>query len=67
MRGVASLCFRGIPGHDGASGSDGRDSFYGIEIAGDKLVAASIAAFCVLLVSWFFHGSRTGDRAASDC
>jgi branched-chain amino acid transport system permease protein len=60
MRGVAALCFRGVPGAVTLPVSTDPVSFCGIDIAGDKLVAASIAAVCVCLVSWFFHSSRTG-------
>jgi hypothetical protein len=55
MRGVAALCFRGVPGAMTLPVSTDPVSFCGIDIAGDKLVAASIAAVCVCLVSWFFH------------
>jgi branched-chain amino acid transport system permease protein len=60
MRGVAALCFRGVPSALTLPVSTDPVSFFGIDIAGDKLFAASIAAVCVCLVSWFFHGSRTG-------
>jgi len=60
MRGVAALCFRGVPGAMILPVSTDPVSLGGIDIAGDKLVAASVAAGCVCLVSWFFHGSRTG-------
>jgi branched-chain amino acid transport system permease protein len=60
MRGVAALCFRGVPSALTLPASTDPVSFFGIDIAGDKLFAASIAAVCVCLVSWFFHGSRTG-------
>ncbi len=32
----------------------------GLPIAGDKLVAAAVAATCTAVVAWVFHGSRTG-------
>src|ERR1700726_13337 len=60
MRGVAALCFRGVPSALTLPVSTDPVSFFGIDIAGDKLFAASIAAVCVCLVSWFFRGSRTG-------
>jgi branched-chain amino acid transport system permease protein len=60
MRGVAALCFRGVPGAMSLPVAMDPVSVSGIDIAGDKLVAASIATVAVGLVSWFFHGSRTG-------
>ena len=60
MRGVSALCFRGVPGAMTLPVSTDPVSFCGIDIAGDKLVAALIAAVAVCLVSWFFHASRTG-------
>jgi branched-chain amino acid transport system permease protein len=60
IRGVAALFFRGVPGAMILPVSPDPMSFYGIDIAGDKLVAALVAAVCVCLVSWFFHASRTG-------
>jgi branched-chain amino acid transport system permease protein len=60
MRGVAALCFRGVPGAMTLPVSLERVSLCGIDIAGDKLVAALISAVCVGGVSWFFHYSRTG-------
>ena len=54
MRGVAALCFRGVPSALTLPVSTDPVSFFGIDIAGDKLFAASIAAVCVCLVSWSF-------------
>src|SRR5690349_14040524 len=44
MRGVAALCFRGIPGTMALPIPMEPISFLGIDVAGDKLAAASIAA-----------------------
>jgi branched-chain amino acid transport system permease protein len=60
MRGVAALCFRGISGAISLPIPTDPVPFFGIDIAGDKLLAALIAAFCICLVSWFFQASRTG-------
>jgi branched-subunit amino acid ABC-type transport system permease component len=62
MRGVAALCFRGVPSALTLPVSTDPVSFFGIDIAGDKLFAASIAAVCVCLVSWFFHECAPGLR-----
>jgi len=60
MRGVAAVCLRGVPGSINLPIPTDSVPFFGIDIAGDKLVAALIAALCICVVSWFFHASRTG-------
>src|SRR5262245_23632557 len=60
MRGVAALCFHGAPGEMTLPVAVDPVTFCGVDIARDKLFAASIAAVCVCLVSWFFHSTRTG-------
>jgi branched-chain amino acid transport system permease protein len=60
MRGIAALCFQGVPGAMTLPLPETPLSSWGMRIASDKLVAASIAGICVVLVSWFFRYSRTG-------
>jgi branched-chain amino acid transport system permease protein len=60
MRGVAALCFQGVPGAISLPIPTDPVPIFGIAVAGDKLAAALAAAVCVCLVSWFFHVSRTG-------
>ena len=60
MRGVAALCFRGVPGAIRLPISADPVPIFGIGVAGDKLAAALVAGLCICLVSWFFHVSRTG-------
>jgi branched-chain amino acid transport system permease protein len=68
MRGVAAVCFRGVPGAIDLPIPTDSVPFFGLDIAGDKLVAASIAALCICVVSWFFHSRQPhGDCVASHC
>jgi branched-chain amino acid transport system permease protein len=60
MRGVAALCFRGVPGAISLPISADPVPIFGIAVAADKLAGAVVAALCICLVSWFFHVTRTG-------
>jgi branched-chain amino acid transport system permease protein len=64
MRGVAALCFGGIPGGIALPVSAETVSLGGIDIGADKLVAAAAAALCVGLVSWFFGAAGPGLHCA---
>jgi len=60
MRGVAALCFRGIPGGIASAVTAETVSIGEVNVAADKLLAASVASLCVGLVGWFLRRSRTG-------
>src|SRR5215468_2349923 len=47
LRGVAAVCFHGVPGAIDLPVPTDPVPFLGIDIAGDKLVAALIAALCI--------------------
>lgn len=60
MRGAAALLFRGIPSAIPLPIPPEPIAVYGLLISTEKLVAASLAAGIIAVVSWFFHRSRTG-------
>jgi branched-chain amino acid transport system permease protein len=60
MRGAAALLFRGIPNAIPLPIPPAPIAVYGLLISTEKLVAASLAAGIIAIVSWFFRRSRTG-------
>ena len=66
MRGVAALCFRGVPGAMTLPVSIDPISFYGIDIPGDKLTAAFDRGSLRLPGKLVLSRQSHWDRAASD-
>ena len=60
VRGAAALAFGGVPAAIPLPVLASPIVIGGLPIAGDKLVAAAVAATCTAVVAWVFHGSRTG-------
>ncbi len=60
MRGSAALVFAGIPAGIALPIPLEPHVIHGVPIAAEKLVAAAMAAVCIVALGWFFHGSRTG-------
>lgn len=60
VRGFSSIVFRGVPSALRLPSSIDVVVIAGVPMAGDKLVAAVIAAVCTGVVAWVLHGSRTG-------
>jgi branched-chain amino acid transport system permease protein len=60
MRGAAALLFRGIPNAIPLPIPPAPIAVHGLLISTEKLVAASLAAGIIAIVSWFFRRSRTG-------
>jgi branched-chain amino acid transport system permease protein len=60
VRGVSPIVFAGIPGAIRVPSLIDVVVIAGVPVAGDKLVAAVIAAVCTGIVAWVLHGSRTG-------
>jgi branched-chain amino acid transport system permease protein len=68
MRGSATLAFAGLPGGIASPLPLEPVVIRGVPVSPERLVAAAIACVCIAVLSWFFHGSRTGLalRAISD-
>jgi branched-chain amino acid transport system permease protein len=60
MRGAAALLFRGIPNAIPLPIPPAPIAVHGLLISTEKLVAASLAAGTIAVVSWFFRRTRTG-------
>jgi len=60
MRGCTAIAFAGIPGRIASPVVLDSLVVGGVPVSSDKLVAAGVAIVCVIAVSWFFRGSRTG-------
>ena len=60
LRGAVTLLFGGIPARIALPTPVEPLVIAGVPVAGDKLAAAVVAAACVVVVAWVFHGSRTG-------
>jgi branched-chain amino acid transport system permease protein len=60
IRGAAALVFAGIPGAIALPLPKEPLVIHGVSVPADRLAAAGIALVCIAVVSWFFHGTRTG-------
>src|SRR6266851_961214 len=60
MRGVGAVIFARVPGAISLPVPVNAITIGSVPIAPDKLIAASVAAFCVALVGAFYRHSRTG-------
>ena len=60
MRGSAALVFAGLPGVIARPLPLEPLTVLGVPVSAEKLVAAAIAGACIVALSWFFRGSRTG-------
>jgi branched-chain amino acid transport system permease protein len=60
MRGATAVVFHDVPRRIPLPISSEPLALYGVLVATDKLVAASVAALAVALAAWFFHRSRAG-------
>ena len=60
IRGAAALAFRGVPGAVPLPFPQEPLSLYGLAIPANRVAAAAVAAIAIAVVTWFFHGTRTG-------
>jgi branched-chain amino acid transport system permease protein len=60
MRGSSTLVFAGLSGSIAPALPAGSLAIGGVPLSSDKVLAAVLAGFCVIAVSWFFRASRTG-------
>jgi branched-chain amino acid transport system permease protein len=60
MRGVAGVVFRGIPGAMPVSLPEAPVLIVGVPVPPERLAAAAIAIGCAVVVTLFFHTTRTG-------
>jgi branched-chain amino acid transport system permease protein len=60
MRGAATVVFAGLPGRIHSPFPAEPLVVGGVPLSLDKIVAAAFATACIIGLSWFFHGSRTG-------
>jgi branched-chain amino acid transport system permease protein len=60
LRGVVALAFTGVPAAIPVPLPSEPWVVGGIAIATERLLAAVVAATCIAVVAWAFHGSRTG-------
>ena len=60
MRGLAAIVFAGMPSGIPLPIPQDPLVIHGLPVSADKLVAAAVAVVSIAVVSWFFHGSRTG-------
>jgi len=60
MRGAATVVFAGLPGRIASPFPAEPLVVGGVPLSIEKIVAAAFATVCIVALSWFFHGSRTG-------
>ena len=60
MRGAAAIAFAGVPADVSLPLPRELLSVGGVPLAGEKVVAALVAAACIGALTWFFRASRTG-------
>jgi branched-chain amino acid transport system permease protein len=60
MRGVAAVAFRGLPGTMPVSLPQSAVMLAGVPVRLDRLTVAAIAISCAVVVTLFFHVTRTG-------